>query len=109
LRVISTGKRKLLVMSQITIRNIGQDVKDLLRLSAKANGRSLEAHIRTVLAISVGLGPLETNQSMTDRLQKQHKADGNAMGGLVRRLELAKAQNQSLEMKQLVTRQPGGA
>ncbi len=95
-------------MSQITIRNIGQDVKDLLRLCAKANGRSLEAHIRTVLAISVGLGPLETDQSVTARLQRQHEADGNAMGGVLHRMEMAKAHNQSTEIKKLVTRKRTG-
>ena len=91
-------------MGQITIRNLGQDVRDMLVLYAKANGRSLEAEIRVMLATAVGLGPRDANRKMLDELNELQRTNNEAMAGLSLRLEKAKAQNLSTELTRAVRR-----
>ncbi len=65
-------------MSKITIRNPGQDVKELLQMHAKANGRSLESQIRFMLTMLVGLGPSSQDmEGMQRQAQAMKLADDN--------------------------------
>lgn len=41
-------------MATLTVRDLPDDVRDKLRIRAAENGRSMEAEVRTVLAVAVG-------------------------------------------------------
>ncbi len=91
-------------MSQITIRNLGQDVTEMLMLCAKANGRSLEAQIRVMLTTAVGLGPQAANRTLAESLSELQRAGQDAMKGLAKRADAAEAQNLALELRKCITR-----
>lgn len=76
-------------MSTLTIRNIDADIKDKLRLTAAAHGRSMEEEVRTILrsvlsqpAAATGLG---------SRLHARFAAIGGVDLPLTERTEAARA------------------
>jgi len=97
--------RTLFPMSQITIRNLGQDVRERLQMHAKANGRSLEAQIRVMLTAMVGLGPSEHDMAgMQAQMKAMRLADEQAMFGTMVRMDGAKKNNLATEISRLVKR-----
>ena len=63
-------------MSTLTIRNLDTEIKDKLRLSAAANGRSMEEEVRTILR-SVLLQPAPAT-GLGSRLSARFAAIGGA-------------------------------
>jgi hypothetical protein len=75
-------------------------------MHAKANGRSLEAQIRFMLTMLVGLGPSDQDMEV---MQKQAQAmkltDNQAMFGVLARMSKAKQSGSSTGITPLIRRQ----
>lgn len=61
-------------MAAVSIRNLDDDVKELLRLRAAGNGRSMEAEMRAILTEAVR--PVERPRSLFEGLREAALAVG---------------------------------
>jgi antitoxin FitA len=57
-------------MAVLTIRNIGSDVKERLRVRAARHGRSMEAELRTILSEALA-GDREDEPSLADAIRRR--------------------------------------
>jgi hypothetical protein len=66
-------------MATLTIRNLPDDTRDALRISAAKNGRSLEAEVRAILVGHTGSKPLKATdpdkllEGLRRRIKKANK------------------------------------
>jgi plasmid stability protein len=91
--------------SKITIRNLGQDVKERLLMHAKGNGRSLEGQIRVMLTAMVGLGPSERDMAgMQAQMKAMRLRDEQAMFGTLVRMDEAKKNKLATDLNPVVQR-----
>src|ERR1019366_8015455 len=99
--------RRLFCMSKITIRNLGLDVIDRLRAHAKADDRALEAEIRHMLTMLVGLGPSDQDlATMHARAKAMQLEDEQVMFGVMSRMHSTRDRKERMELKPMVHRTP---
>lgn len=79
-------------MSTLTIRNLEPSIKDKLRLTAAAHGRSMEEEVRTILRnVLAQPASTATEMGMGDRIHARFAALGGLELELPARTDVARA------------------